>query len=126
MLSRCKADLYLTNLMEESPNLGINRHETRRSSAFCSPPAATNADVTVFDLLLLYFPYCANTYSRYIMAPEISKAVGHKAAPLDVTWNQRDLLLYVVSKPDHCFARRCIEVESMQLKRLTGWHRSQV
>lgn len=33
------------------------------------------------------------------MAPEISKAVGHKAAPLDVTWNQRDLLLYVVSEP---------------------------
>ncbi|KAK9895509.1 hypothetical protein P389DRAFT_154347 [Cystobasidium minutum MCA 4210] len=29
------------------------------------------------------------------MASEISKAVGHKAAPLDVTWNQRDLLLYV-------------------------------
>jgi hypothetical protein len=33
------------------------------------------------------------------MAPEISKAVGHKAAPLDVTWNQRDLLLYVVRTP---------------------------
>lgn len=33
------------------------------------------------------------------MAPEISKAVGHKAAPLDVTWNQRDLLLYVVRSP---------------------------
>lgn len=30
------------------------------------------------------------------MAPEIRKAVGHKAPEQPVAWNQRDLLLYVV------------------------------